>query len=165
MASSTFTTYYTSPLGLLQIAGDATHIHSILFWDEVTTEASSTLPDHLQECLQQLDAYFKGERQQFDLPLSPVGTSFQQQVWQQLQTIPFGKTASYLEVARVVSGEKAIRAVGGANGRNPISIVVPCHRVIGSDGSLTGYAGGLWRKEWLLQHEGILKPKQQLALF
>jgi methylated-DNA-[protein]-cysteine S-methyltransferase len=132
---------------------------------EAEAPGSTELPACLEACVAQLAEYFRGERQQFELPLAPRGTTFQQQVWEQLKTIPFGKTASYLQVARAISGEKAIRAVGAANGRNPLCLVVPCHRVIGSDGSLTGYAGGLWRKEWLLRHEGVLKPEQQLALF
>jgi methylated-DNA-[protein]-cysteine S-methyltransferase len=123
------------------------------------------VPDCLADCVKQLQEYFQGTRQEFELLLNPQGTAFQKQVWQQLATIPYGKTSTYLTVARAVSGEKAIRAVGGANGRNPLGILVPCHRVIGSDGSLTGYAGGLWRKEWLLQHEGILQPTSQYSLF
>ncbi len=165
MASATHTAYYSSPIGTVCITGSAAGICSVKFCD-AATESSPGLPQPLTACTEQLEAYFKGELQDFDLPLLPAGTAFQQQVWQQLKTIPFGKTTSYLDVARAVSGAKAIRAVGAANGKNPLCIVVPCHRVIGSDGSLTGYAGGLWRKEWLLQHEGILKPKpEQLSFF
>lgn len=104
----------------------------------------------LRQASQQLSEYFAGERKQFALPLAPEGTPFQQQVWTALLSIPYGETISYLELARRVGNAKAMRAVGAANGRNPISIVVPCHRVIGADGSLTGYAGGLERKRALL---------------
>lgn len=165
MTAATHTTYYYSPIGTICITGTEAGICSVKFCD-VVTDKNHALPQPLVSCAEQLAAYFNGELRDFDLPLLPAGTSFQQQVWQQLKTISYGKTASYLDVARTVSGEKAIRAVGAANGKNPLCIVVPCHRVIGSDGSLTGYAGGLWRKEWLLQHEGILKPKpEQLSFF
>ncbi|TXK37657.1 methylated-DNA--[protein]-cysteine S-methyltransferase [Pontibacter qinzhouensis] len=164
MEASVFSTYYNSPIGWIQLTGTAQGIETMLFVEAAGAETSS-LPACAVAGLAQLAEYFNGERQQFDLPLAPHGTAFQQQVWQELQKIPFGKTFSYLQVARAIGGEKAIRAVGAANGRNPLCLVVPCHRVIGSNGSLTGYAGGLWRKEWLLRHEGVLKPEQQLALF
>ncbi|WP_242927020.1 methylated-DNA--[protein]-cysteine S-methyltransferase [Pontibacter vulgaris] len=164
MATEIYTTCYPSPIGVVKITGTDTGICSTLFCeDEVVV--SEHVPDVLKQCVQQLDEYFTGQRRDFDLPLVPAGTVFQQQVWEQLKSIPFGKTNSYMDVARSISGEKAIRAVGAANGRNPLCILVPCHRVIGSDGSLTGYAGGLWRKEWLLRHEGILQPEKQLTLF
>lgn len=106
----------------------------------------------------QLDAYFEGRLTEFDLPLNPQGTAFQLQVWKQLCGIPFGETISYMELARRVGNPRAARAVGMANSRNPISIVVPCHRVIGADNSLTGYAGGLERKRALLAHEAEVRP-------
>lgn len=109
----------------------------------------------LDEAERQLREYFDGRRQQFDLPLDPQGTEFQRQVWAELQNIPFGVTCSYLDVARKVGGPNHTRAVGGANGRNPISIIIPCHRVIAADGSLGGYGGGLPLKERLLAHEGV----------
>lgn len=164
MDTTGYTTYFSSPIGHILVTGTETAISKVLFCEE-PGESSAHLPDVVKSCLQQLEEYFNGNRKEFGLPLQPAGTIFQQQVWQQLSTIRYGKTTSYLEVARAVSGEKAIRAVGAANGKNPICLVVPCHRVIGSDGSLTGYAGGLWRKEWLLQHEGAIQPAQQLALF
>jgi len=108
----------------------------------------------LDEARQQLVAYFAGRLRAFDLPLAPNGTDFQRRVWSALRGIPFGMTVSYAELARRVSNAAAVRAVGAANGRNPIPIIVPCHRVIGSDGSLTGFGGGLQRKQWLLRHEG-----------
>ena len=164
METAEFITYYTSPIGNILIAGSDSAITKVLFCEEAG-EGSASIPTVLQQCISQLDQYFAGKSKEFNLPLQPSGTTFQQQVWQQLSTIPFGSTVSYLDVARAISGEKAIRAVGAANGRNPICLIVPCHRVIGSDGSLTGYAGGLWRKEWLLHHEGVLKPAAQLTLF
>ncbi|MCP2043653.1 methylated-DNA--[protein]-cysteine S-methyltransferase [Pontibacter sp. HSC-36F09] len=167
MESRTYTTYMPSPLGQLRISGTDLGITEVKFCgDEVALDDSTgDLPACLSACVQQLQEYFAGKRQDFELNLAPAGTTFQKQVWQELQGIPHGKTTSYLAVSRAVSGEKAIRAVGAANGRNPICIVVPCHRVIGSDGSLTGYAGGLWRKEWLLRHEGALRAAIQMNLF
>lgn len=164
MSTTAFTTYYHSPIGCLRIDGNDEAIHAVRFCDN-PGPAATAVPAVGQLCIRQLQEYFEDTRKVFDLPLQPAGTVFQQQVWQNLKQIPYAKTCSYLEVARAVSGDKAIRAVGAANGRNPICIIVPCHRVIGSDGSLTGYAGGLWRKEWLLQHEGVLQPVQQLSFF
>lgn len=120
--------------------------------------------DLLHDTRTQLDEYFAGERTAFDLPILLVGSDFQKTVWEQLCSIPFGKTTSYLELARSLGDEKAIRAVATANGANALSIIVPCHRVIGSDGSLTGYAGGLRAKQKLLQLEGMNFGKQ-LELF
>jgi methylated-DNA-[protein]-cysteine S-methyltransferase len=110
----------------------------------------------------QLAEYFEGIRSQFDLKLNPKGTDFQQKVWKELLNIPFGKTRTYLEQTKQLGDPKAIRAVASANGKNPVGIVIPCHRVIGSDGSLTGYASGIWRKKWLLEHES---PVKQQSLF
>lgn len=166
MESIRHTTYMDSPLGTLRICGSEQGITEVDFCEESPIEtAQAPIPACLQTCVQQLEEYFAGKRLTFELELAAQGTAFQQQVWQQLLTIPHGKTSTYLAVAREVSTEKAIRAVGTANGRNPICIIVPCHRVIGSDGSLTGYAGGLWRKEWLLRHEGALRTSQQYQLF
>lgn len=166
MDTPNYTSFLETPIGLLRISGTDQGITEVKFCEETEIRpVTDQIPDCLHTCVQQLKEYFEGSRKDFDLTLSPKGTAFQNQVWQQLQHIPYGKTDSYLSVARAVSGEKAIRAVGAANGRNPICIIVPCHRVIGSDGSLTGYAGGLWRKEWLLQHEGALKPASQFSLF
>jgi methylated-DNA-[protein]-cysteine S-methyltransferase len=109
----------------------------------------------LEPAARQLAAYFAGERTSFDMPLDLHGTEFQRRVWQALLAIPFGETTSYGEIARRIGAPSAVRAVGGAVGRNPISIVVPCHRVVGSNGSLTGFGGGLDRKRWLLSHEGV----------
>ena len=120
------------------------------------------IPECLRECVLQLKEYFKGERTNFNLLLNPQGTKFQKLVWKELCDIEYGKTTSYLVQSKKIGDVKAVRAVAAANGKNPISIVIPCHRVIGSDSSLTGYAGGIWRKKWLLDYENPLK---QLSLF
>lgn len=164
MLANFYTCSYHTPLGYLNLTATDTHLVSCLFSD-MAYPTTPEQPAVLQQTVTQVDEYFAGTRRHFDIPLQPEGTEFQQKVWAELSAIPFGKTCSYLDVAKVVSGEKAIRAVGAANGKNPICLIVPCHRVIGSDGSLTGYAGGLWRKEWLLQHEGIRQPARQLTLF
>ncbi len=111
------------------------------------------MPDLLAECITQLDEYFYGERRTFSLETEQDGTPFRKRVWQELAEIPFGKTCSYLDIARKMGDKKSMRAVGTANGDNQLAIIVPCHRVIGADGTLTGYSGGLWRKQWLLEHE------------
>jgi methylated-DNA-[protein]-cysteine S-methyltransferase len=154
------TVYIKTPLGFAQIMGDEDGIVSIEVHDEA--EVSSKYPDFLQEAVSQLNDYFEGNRKNFDLKLNPKGTEFQKKVWNALLEIPYGKTRSYLEQSKVLGDVKAIRAVASANGKNPLWIVVPCHRVIGTDGSLTGYAGGLWRKKWLLEHEN---PTTQQSLF
>ncbi len=144
----------------MELKGNALGLTSALFIDnEITplTVVSETLPEPLQKALQQLSEYFKGDRQIFNIPLNPKGTEFQQKVWKELQNVSFGKTASYQQIANALGDPKVIRAAASANGKNPISIIIPCHRVIGSDGSLTGYAGGLHRKKWLLQHESPVK--------
>jgi methylated-DNA-[protein]-cysteine S-methyltransferase len=113
----------------------------------------------VKECLKQIDEYFRGDRREFFLNLQPVGTDFQKSVWRQLEKIPYGKTTSYGKIADVIGKPNASRAVGSANGKNPLAIIVPCHRVIGSDGSLTGYGGGVWRKRWLIGFErGEIQP-------
>lgn len=119
---------------------------------DATSTAESPV---LRAAAAQLDAYFAGELREFDLPLAPAGTRFQRQVWDELGRIPFGETISYKELATRLGDPRKVRAVGLANGRNPHSIVVPCHRVIGADGSLVGYGGGLERKQWLLEHEAV----------
>ena len=146
--------YYTSPIGMIEIGGTPEAITSLYFVEAHRSEAH-TCPI-VDEALRQVAAYFAGTRRVFDLPLVLHGTAFQRQVWAQLREVPYGHTASYGDVAIAIGRPNAVRAVGAANGQNPISIVVPCHRVIGRDGSLTGYGGGLWRKEWLLRHEGAL---------
>lgn len=152
--------FINSPLGITKIEGDENGIAVISVLSE--GEVSKEIPKVLQEAVTQLQEYFEGTRTVFTFKLNPRGTDFQQKVWQELLNIPFGKTTSYLELSKKLGDVKAIRAVASANGKNPLWIVVPCHRVIGTDGSLTGYAGGLWRKKWLLEHES---PSKQQSLF
>jgi len=152
--------YIKTPLGIAKIMGDENGISVISVLDE--GKISSIIPAALQEAVSQLDDYFEGKRTDFTFKLNSSGTEFQQKVWKGLLEIPFGKTMSYLELSKKLGDVKAIRAVASANGKNPLWIVVPCHRVIGTDGSLTGYAGGLWRKKWLLEHEN---PSNQGSLF
>ena len=154
------TIYIKTPLGIAEITGDENGVSSISVLDEGTI--SITIPYELQNAVNQLHEYFEGKRTDFDFKLNPKGTEFQKKVWKALLQIPFGKTRTYLEQSKILGDVKAIRAVASANGKNPLWIVVPCHRVIGSDGSLTGYAGGLWRKKWLLEHES---PSPQQSLF
>ena len=153
--SEQYTTYYHSPVGLLKISGTNDYISEVSFHDtsqkpEGTRKQLSPL---LINCVEQLIQYFNGQRRQFELPINQPGTNFQQGVWNELVAIPFGKTISYLELARRTGDTKASRAVANANGKNEIAIIVPCHRVIGSNKELVGYGGGLWRKKWLLEHE------------
>ena len=164
------TAYIKTPLGIAKIVGDEDGVSVISVSDEGDPRAkleqakqiSSTIPSVLQKAISQLNDYFEGKRTVFTFKLNPAGTEFQQKVWKGLLEIPFGKTMSYLELSKKLGDVKAIRAVASANGKNPLWIVVPCHRVIGTDGSLTGYAGGLWRKKWLLEHEN---PSAQGVLF
>ncbi len=150
------TAHIQSPLWILEITGDHFGLTSVVFVDSNVTQ-SQDVPSELEEAVTQLTEYFNGQRSEFDLKLAPQGTDFQKKVWDKLQEIPFGKTSSYQNVANVLGDPKVIRAAASANGKNPISIIIPCHRVIGSDGSLTGYAGGLHRKKWLLDHENPVK--------
>ncbi|GAB4033565.1 methylated-DNA--[protein]-cysteine S-methyltransferase [Spirosoma gilvum] len=161
------TIVFKSPLGWVRVAGDANGVSVISCTDVSPSETTSdqAIAEPVQQAVQQLQEYFAGTRQTFDFPMNPAGTEFQQSVWKALLDVPFGTTQSYLSLSRRIGDEKAIRAVAAANGRNPLWIVVPCHRIIGSDGSLTGYAGGLWRKQWLLEHEGAFAKSGQLSLF
>lgn len=153
--------YFRSPIGTIKISGNEDGIRSVIFMDE-NMETSNNIPEFFKPCLVQLGEYFKGAREKFNLKLNRGGTDFQNSVWNELEKIPFGKTRTYMEQTKCLGDIKAIRAVASANGKNPISIIIPCHRVIGSDGSLTGYAGGIWRKKWLLEHEN---PNRQTSLF
>jgi methylated-DNA-[protein]-cysteine S-methyltransferase len=154
------TAYIKTPLGIAKIMGDENGISVISVSDE--GEVSAIIPSILQESVSQINDYFQEKRTNFTFKLNPSGTEFQQKVWNGLLEIPFGKSMSYLELSKKLGDVKAIRAVASANGKNPLWIVVPCHRVIGTDGSLTGYAAGLWRKKWLLEHEN---PSNQQSLF
>lgn len=150
-----------SPLGFVLIEGNEEGISKISVTSDETI-LSETISDLFDDVVTQLNEYFQGNRTDFQFKMNPIGTDFQKKVWEELLKIPFGKTVSYQEVTNNLGDPKAIRAVANANGKNPLWIVVPCHRVIGSDGSLTGYAGGLWRKKWLLDHEN---PVKQQSLF
>ena len=152
-----FTAYYPSPLGLLQINASETGIFSLDFV-EGENEAKGINPI-LDKCLIQLDEYFNRKRVLFDVPLDMQGTDFQKSVWDKLLEVPYGKTASYLDISIALGSEKLTRAVGNANGKNKIAIIIPCHRVIGTNGTLTGYAGGIWRKKWLLDFEQGIEEK------
>ncbi|HVM90227.1 MAG TPA: methylated-DNA--[protein]-cysteine S-methyltransferase [Puia sp.] len=154
--SEIFSTYYQSPLGLLKIAGTEDFITEILFIDNIERphiDHKKKLPPIIINVIEQLIQYFQGQRKIFNFPMNQSGTEFQKKVWNELLSIPFGKTISYLELSRKLGDTKAIRAAASANGKNNIVIVVPCHRVIGSKNDLVGYGGGIWRKKWLLEHE------------
>lgn len=162
MAMTDTTIYYDrmpSPIGELLLLSDGEHLTGLYMQTERSPSPHGVRwrhdPAPLRAAREQLQAYFAGERQTFDLPLAPQGSSFQRGVWAELEKIPFGVTCSYGEIAKRLGQPRASRAVGLANGRNPISIVVPCHRVIGANGTLTGYGGGIERKRWLLRHEGV----------
>lgn len=155
------TVYIKTPLGTAEIIGDVNGVSAISILD-AETEISNEIPDFLELPVKELNEYFDFKRTVFTFKLQPQGTAFQQKVWQELMNIPFGKTVSYMDLSKKLGDIKAIRAVASANGKNPLWIVIPCHRVIGTDGSLTGYAGGLWRKKWLLEHEN---PSNQGSLF
>lgn len=144
--------YLFTDIGALEVAGNEDGIVSVTFVENVDT-AAACVTSVVQECIAELSQYFGGGRTTFAVRLNPGGTEFRRLVWHALQGIPFGRTASYGEIALAVDRPKSAHAVGGAVGHNPIAIIIPCHRVIGSDGSLTGYAGGLDRKRWLLEHE------------
>ena len=153
--------FINSPVGTLKIEGSEDGLCAITYIDQEQPE-TPVIPEVLEDTVYQLNEYFDGRRTVFTVKLSPQGTDFQKRVWQELQTIDYGKTNTYLAMAKQLGDPKVIRAAASANGKNPISIIIPCHRVIGSDGSLTGYAGGLHRKKWLLEHEN---PVQQTSLF
>lgn len=150
--NAVFTTYLESPVGLIEINADDAGILSILFTDD-TERTEREENDISVSAKAELAEYFSGIRKTFDLPLHFSGTDFQQRVWTQLQAIPYGTTVSYLDLAKKLGDPKCIRAAASANGKNPFAIIVPCHRVVGSNNDLVGYAGGLWRKRWLLEHE------------
>ncbi len=150
-----------TPLGFAKLEGDENGVSSLTILNN-DVAVSNIIPEVLEDAVSQLNEYFKGERKTFSIKINPEGTDFQKRVWGALLTIPFGKTTSYLQLSKDLGDVKAIRAVANANGKNPLWIIVPCHRVIGTDGSLTGYAGGLQRKQWLLEHES---PFRQQSLF
>lgn len=151
MSSEKFIQYLSSPIGLLKIVATTEGVIEVMFVEQPTDEENSS--SITQQCAQELEEYFNGHRKTFTCHLNPEGTTFQQKVWQLLHAIPFGQTATYLQQSQLLGDVKAIRAVGNANGKNPIAIIIPCHRVIGTNGKMVGYAGGAWRKQWLLEHE------------
>jgi len=157
--------HHPSPLGDLLLLADDDGLRGLYLPEPRHGPAAVGSPGAaaaLDAAAEQLDAYFAGELQEFDLPLAPAGTPFQRRVWSELERIPFGETISYSTLADRLGNPRAVRAVGLANGRNPLSIVVPCHRVIGADGTLVGYGGGLERKRWLLEHEAVASGQRLL---
>lgn len=157
--------FIDSPIGKIKIVGDDSAIKMVSFTNKGKRSTDGELPLPVRDCKLQLQQYFDGKRKSFELEIKPEGTEFQKQVWNELLNIPFGSTSTYSQQAIQLGDKKKIRAVGTANGKTPIAIIIPCHRIIGSDGSLTGYAGGLARKEWLLKHEYSLPSYNQLKLF
>ena len=147
-----YKTYYDAPIGILEIMGTEQRITGVHFVEK-KSDPDPAIPVTLKDCCRQLYEYFAGDRKEFSIKLQLEGTNFQKKVWNQLMKIPYGRTASYKDIAAAIKNEKAVRAVGSANGRNNIAIIIPCHRVIAHDGTLGGYGGGLWKKEWLLDHE------------
>ncbi|MGZ3763478.1 MAG: methylated-DNA--[protein]-cysteine S-methyltransferase [Mucilaginibacter sp.] len=157
-------TYHRTPIGTVRITEENNSISAVHFMnDDVQPESPET--PLLKLAVQQLDEYFAGDRKVFDLPINQTGSDFQQEVWQCLLTIDYGKTISYAQQSKLMNNPLAIRAIAASNGKNHLAIVVPCHRVIGSDGSLTGYASGVWRKKWLLEHEARVMGIGQTTLF
>ena len=154
--------FIQTPLGIAKLEGNADGLTSTSVINHDTVPVTDVIPEVLEDAVYQLNEYFQGNRKSFNLELNPEGTDFQKRVWDELLHIPFGKTVSYMDLSKKLGDPKAIRAVAAANGKNPLWIIVPCHRVIGSDGSLTGYASGLHRKKWLLEHES---PAKQQSLF
>lgn len=163
--TQTYKTYYKSEVGILEITASEKGIRSLGFSDTIPEEIYEE-NEHIKKCLKQLREYFKGERKKFTINLDLQGTEFQKKVWLELLEIPYGETRSYIDVALKLGDENSVRAVGMANNRNPVALIVPCHRVIGADGKLIGYAGGLWRKDWLLKHEKEYSgAEKQMELF
>lgn len=158
---NTFASHYLSPLGTIEIKATETHLLSVLFVEKIELENPNALT---KQCITQLEEYFDKQRTVFELPFQFEGTEFQQKIWTTLQTIPFGRTWSYKELALKTGKIGSVRAVGSANGQNQFLLVIPCHRVIGSDGKLVGYAGELWRKKWLLDFEQGDKNGKQMGL-
>ena len=160
---ATSSIYFRSPIGPLEITGTKKYLTGIRFAREMGKDATTRLPALFKNAYTQLDEYFLGRRKRFSLPLALKGTEFQQTVWHELETVPFGQTVAYSDIARAIGRPKACRAVGGANNKNPIPIIIPCHRIIGANGSLTGYGSGMWRKTWLLNHEKVKVVKDTVV--
>lgn len=160
MLMEAYNSFYESPIGLIEITGTTKAITSIRFVDESSMKNENKV---VVECLRQIDQYFKGELTEFTVELNLKGTPFQVNVWNDLKKIPYAETRTYADIAASIGSPKAVRAAGGAIGRNPFAIVLPCHRVKGKNNSLTGYAWGTWRKEWLLNHEAKEKKDSGLT--
>ncbi len=152
-------TYYESPVGLIKIGGNDHYIGELIFVDnkDQLTHGEPGISELMHQCTEELIEYFHGTRKTFDIPVHQEGTDFQKRVWSELMEIDYGKTISYMDLAKRLGDPKVIRAAASTNGKNKIVLLVPCHRVIGSDRSLVGYSGGMWRKKWLLQHEFKIK--------
>jgi methylated-DNA-[protein]-cysteine S-methyltransferase len=170
MELTIYTKYINSPLGALEISATEQYLTSVLFVDAQKKPSprkveTDFVPKITEEHIIQVTEYFEGTRKEFDLKIQHEGTDFQKIVWEKLETIPYRKTISYLELSRRIGNEKAIRAVGTTNGSNKFNIIVPCHRVVGYDGSLVGYGGDLWRKKWLLAHEAKVLGNYQTSMF
>jgi len=164
--SNKYITYLKTPIGQVKLTADDNAVNSIFFVFNDTEIEEENINSILSQCKKELSEYFAGKRKTFDVPIRQAGTEFQQRVWSELVKISYGKTVSYNHIAIALGDKKSVRVVGNSNGKNQISIIVPCHRVIGSDGSLTGYAGGLWRKKWLLNHEGkYSNEERQMEMF
>ncbi|MDD2388403.1 MAG: methylated-DNA--[protein]-cysteine S-methyltransferase [Desulfobacterales bacterium] len=157
-----FKTYYSSPIGVMEITGTRERIISVQFVDS-SKQPGTDLPAAVAECRLQIDDYFRGGRTSFSVKTDLQGTGFQKTVWRQLEKIPYGRVVSYSDIARDIANPNACRAVGNANHQNPVAIIIPCHRVIGKNGDLIGYGGGLWRKKWLLEHESAMNPKKSVV--
>ncbi|WP_281613315.1 methylated-DNA--[protein]-cysteine S-methyltransferase [Flammeovirga sp. SubArs3] len=167
MSETTFRDYIETPLGLMLVEATPRGVSRIRFLDEDESIQQDRPNPHTMDAIEWLDNYFNGNSKLgFEFAIDLQGTPFQKQVWNELCKVQYGRVVSYLDISERIGNPKAIRAVGAANGQNPIALAIPCHRVIGSDGSLTGYAGGIGRKKWLLQHEGHTKyGQEQLSMF
>ena len=163
MSKSLCNSYFQSPIGLVEISGTSSFITSVNFVTKKGRE-SENISAVVKQCKIEFEEYFSGKRKEFSVNINPEGTPFQKKVWSQLRKIIYGDTISYLNISKMIGDEKAVRAVGHANGKNQIAIIIPCHRVVGADGKLTGYAGGIWRKQWLLDLD-INISKTNLTLF
>lgn len=157
METEIFVEHLESPVGLLEITADKQGLRSVFFQEQKTLEGKANT--HTKKAVKELNEYFAGKRKKFSVKMNLQGTDFQLKVWEELQNIPHGKTTSYFDLSNKLGDVKAIRAVGTANGKNPIAIIIPCHRVVGRNGELTGYAGGLHRKEWLINFEQQFEQK------
>ena len=163
MKRKRFTAFFESPIGTVAISGSDKFITEIIFTSEAG-EDSENLPENILVCKKELQNYFQGNRREFSVATKPEGSDFQKRVWEELKNIKYGETLSYGDIAKRIDDKNASRAVGHANGKNPIAVIIPCHSVVGETGKLTGYSGGMWRKQWLLDLEGNVSGKN-LTLF